>query len=196
LLGPDASPVGKPPRGRDPVMLDIRMLRHDPGGAVAALERRGEGGAAGAVVAVAERDRERREALGRVNDLKALRNRVSKEIGEAKRRGGDAAAEIARMREVGAEIAQLDEVVSNADAWIAGQLALIPNLPDARVPAGGEEANRIVRTWGRRPSSASSRAPTGNWASLWTSSTWRPGRRCRVRASSCSRAGGRRCSGG
>ena len=127
------------------------MLRHDPDGAVAALERRGEGGAAGAVVAVAERDRERREALGRVNDLKALRNRVSKEIGEAKRRGGDAAAEIGRMREVGTEIAQLDAVVAASDAWIAGQLALIPNLPDARVPAGGEEANRIVRTWGTAP---------------------------------------------
>ena len=132
-------------------MLDIRTLRHDPDGTVAALERRGDGGAAGAVVAVAERDRERREALGRVNDLKALRNRVSKEIGEAKRRGGDAAAEIARMRGVGTEIAQLDAVVADADAWIAGQLALVPNLPDARVPAGGEEANRIVRTWGTPP---------------------------------------------
>ena len=132
-------------------MLDIRNLRHDPAGAVAALERRGLDGAAESVMAVAARDRERREALGRVNGLKAVRNRVSKAIGEARRRGGDAAAEIARMREVGTEIAKLDAAVAAADAWIAQQLAFIPNLPDPRVPTGGEEANRIVRSWGMPP---------------------------------------------
>ena len=133
-------------------MLDIRTLRRDPVGAVAALERRGLEGAAETVTAVVARDRERRDALGRVNDLRALRNRVSREIGEAKRGGGDAAAEIARMREVGAEIAELDAVVAAADDWIARQLALIPNRPDSRVPEGGEAANRIVRTWGEPPS--------------------------------------------
>ena len=102
-------------------------------------------------MAVAERDRERREALGRVNDLKALRNRVSREIGETRRRGGDAAAEIARMGEVGTEIGELDGVVAAADAWIAERLAVIPNLPDSRVPAGGEGRNRIVRSRGAPP---------------------------------------------
>ena len=137
------------------------MLRHDPAGVAAALEPRGLGGAAETVMAVAERDRRRREALGRANHLKALRNRVSKEIGEARRRGGDAAAEIARMREVGTEIAELDAVVAAADAWIAEQLAFIPNLPDLRVPAGGEEANRIVRSWGTPP--AFSFEPRPHW---------------------------------
>ena len=132
-------------------MLDIKVLRRDPAGAGAALERRGVEGVGGLVKAVAERDRTRREALGRVNDLKALRNRVSKRIGEAKRKGGDARAEIARMREVGAEIAELDVQVASADAWIAEQLAGIPNLPDERVPTGGEQANRIVRSWGTPP---------------------------------------------
>ena len=127
------------------------MLRRDPAGVAAALERRGLAGAAEAVEAVADRDRERREALGRVNDLKALRNRVSREIGEARRRGGDAAAAIARMREVGTEIGELDAVVAAADAWITERLAFIPNLPSTRVPAGGEGENRIVRSWGAPP---------------------------------------------
>ena len=132
-------------------MLDIKVLRRDPAGVAGALERRGLEGVAGLVMAVAERDRIRREALGRVNDLKALRNRVSKRIGEAKRKGGDAQAEIARMREVGAGISELDARVASADAWIAEQLAGIPNLPDERVPTGGEQANRIVRSWGTPP---------------------------------------------
>lgn len=132
-------------------MLDIRVLRRDPAGVGAALARRGLDGAAEVVAAVAQRDRARREALGEANELKAIRNRVSKRIGEAKRGGGDARAEIARMREVGAEIAELDARVAAADAWIADQLAGIPNLPDERVPAGDERANEIVRTWGAPP---------------------------------------------
>ena len=132
-------------------MLDIGILRRDPAGAAVALERRGLDGASATVMAIAERDRERRAALGRGNELRALRNRVSREIGEAKRRGGDAAAEIARMREVGGEIAELDAEVAAADAWIARQLAVIPNLPGPEVPAGGEESNVIVRSRGTVP---------------------------------------------
>ena len=142
-------------------MLDIKVLRRDPARVGAALERRGSEGIAELVMSVAERDRVRREALGRVNDLKALRNRVSKQIGEARRAGGDAAAEIARMREVGAEIAELDAIVAAADAWIAEQLAVIPNLPEERVPTGGEEANEIVRTRGTPP--AFGFAPRPHW---------------------------------
>ncbi|MDE2974491.1 MAG: serine--tRNA ligase [Gemmatimonadota bacterium] len=132
-------------------MLDIGILRRDPAGAAAALERRGLDGASATVAAIVERDRERRAALGRANELRALRNRVSREIGEAKRRGGDAAAEVARMREVGGEIAELDAVVAAADAWIARKLAVVPNLPGPGVPGGGEESNVIVRSRGTAP---------------------------------------------
>lgn len=129
-------------------MLDIRRLRRDPEGVTTALARRGLADASESVEALLERDRARREALGEVNDLKSLRNRVSKRIGEARREGRDASDEIARMREVGARIGELDAVVAEADDWIADALAVIPNLPDARVPEGGVECNRIVRSWG------------------------------------------------
>ncbi|MDE2804512.1 MAG: serine--tRNA ligase [Gemmatimonadota bacterium] len=129
-------------------MLDIRRLRRDPEGVTTALARRGLADASESVDVLLERDRARREALGEVNDLKSLRNRVSKRIGEARREGRDASDEIARMREVGARIGELDAVVAEADDWIADALAVIPNLPDARVPEGGVECNRIVRSWG------------------------------------------------
>ena len=64
------------------------------------------------------------------------------------RGGGDAAAEVARMREVGASIGELDSAVASADAWIAETLSVIPNLPDPRVPEGGVGANKVVRSWG------------------------------------------------
>ncbi len=129
-------------------MIDVARARRDPEGVARALARRGLADAAAQVDAIVERDRERRRALGRVNDLKALRNRVSREVGEAKRRGEDAADRIARMRAVGRDVAELDAVVAECDAWIERTLARLPNLPDSRVPSGDAAANRIVREWG------------------------------------------------
>ena len=129
-------------------MLDIKALRHDPEGVGAALTRRGLADAGSLVAAVVDRDRSRREALQEVNDLKALRNRVSREIGAARRRGESAHAEIARMREVGESIARLDAAVAEADEWIASTLLGVPNAPDPRVPAGGVDENVVVRSWG------------------------------------------------
>ena len=142
-------------------MLDIGLVRRDPERVIAGLDRRGIEDGRATVAAVAERDRTRREALKRVNDLKALRNKTSKEIGAVRRQGGDASGQIAAMREVGNEIAGLDAVVAEADCWLAETLATIPNLPDDRVPAGGVEANRIVRQWGSPPDH--SFAPRPHW---------------------------------
>ena len=129
-------------------MLDIKQLRRDPEGVSSALARRGMDDASDSVAALLERDRARRDALREGNGLKSLRNRVSRRIGELRRGGGDASDEIARMREVGARIGELDTAVAEADAWISDALAVMPNVPDARVPEGGVECNRIVRTWG------------------------------------------------
>lgn len=129
-------------------MLDIKELRHDPEGVAAALEPRGLANASDLIAAIIDRDRSRRRTLARVNDLKALRNRVSREIGAAKRRGESAAAEIAKMREVGDSIAGLDATVAEANDWIAGTLLGIPNTPDPRVPPGDVDQNVVVRSWG------------------------------------------------
>lgn len=132
-------------------MIDIGLVRRDPERVIAGLERRGLENARATIDAVAERDRTRRDALARVNELKALRNRASKEIGAVRREGGDASAQIEVMREVGGEIAGLDAVVAEADRRLAEALATIPNLPDDSVPEGGVQANRVVRQWGSPP---------------------------------------------
>lgn len=129
-------------------MLDIKAFRHDSEGLAATLAKRGLTDAAVLVDAVRKRDRRRRSALARGNELKRVRNRVSREIGEARRQGRTAAEQIAVMREVRETIAELDATVAEADAWIAETLASIPNLPDPRVPEGGVEANQVVREWG------------------------------------------------
>jgi seryl-tRNA synthetase len=124
-------------------MLDIRRLRLETDAVRAALAKR-DGALSAAIDRVLERDAARREALTRVNDLKARRNEASKRVGELKRAGENADGLIASTKELGAEIARLDDVARVADEEIADLLLLIPNPPLEGVPVGGEEANEVL----------------------------------------------------
>lgn len=128
-------------------MLDIRALRAEPEAVKRALARRGRdfGAVVDEVLAV---DEERRAAIAEADELKATRNEVSKAIGQRKRAGEDAAPMIERMREVGERIGALDAAVGRADERIAELLLDTPNLPLDEIPDGGEDANRIEKTWG------------------------------------------------
>ena len=96
-------------------------------------------------------DGRRRLALSEVNDLKAQRNEVSKEVGRIKRDGGEADQMIVEMREVGARISEIDEEVARAEERIRELMLLTPNLPLDEVPSGGVEQNEIVRVVGSPP---------------------------------------------
>jgi seryl-tRNA synthetase len=128
-------------------MLDIRRLRAEPDEVKAALAKR-DPSLIAAIDRILSLDEERREGLGVVNDLKAERNAASKKVGELKRAGGDADELIARTRGLGDRIADLDESVRAVDAEIRESLLATPNTPFEGVPAGGEENNQILSTWG------------------------------------------------
>ena len=127
-------------------MLDIRQIRENPEAVERGLADRG---GAGLIRPVLAKDAERRRLVRESEDLKALRNKVSEAIGQAKRRGEDAAAEQARMREVGDRIKALETELKAADAEIERLLLQIPNLPDPSVPPGQtEDKNVEVRRCG------------------------------------------------
>src|SRR6266851_1561405 len=82
-------------------------------------------------------------------ELKALRNKASEAIGQAKRRGEDASAEQARMREVSERIKDLDAQLKVVDEAIEELLVQVPNLPHPSVPPGTSDADNVeVRKWG------------------------------------------------
>ncbi len=129
-------------------MLDIRRFRHDSEELKRELSRRGDEALGGFVDRVRALDEERRDAIGEANELKARRNEVSKRIGELKRAGEPADELIASMREVGERISALDDTVREREEAIAEIVLQVPNLPLPEVPEGGEDANRVVSTWG------------------------------------------------
>ncbi|MDM7925129.1 MAG: serine--tRNA ligase [bacterium] len=96
-------------------------------------------------------DRERREAIQKADQLKAERNRASEEIARMKKEKQDASGRIAAMKAVGDEIKGLDERIRAIEASMRELLIHIPNIPHASCPAGGPEANRVVKEWGTIP---------------------------------------------
>jgi len=126
-------------------MLDMDLIRKNPDEVKAALSRRG---IEAPIDRMLELDVERRALLTEVEDLKAQRNRASKEIGRTK---DDKARQpmIDAMRDLGESIDALDARLRGVDQSLNDLAIEIPNLPDASVPDGPDEsANVVVRTIG------------------------------------------------
>ena len=109
-------------------MLDVRQIRADPEGTKQALARRGEE-AVRDVDEFLALDAGRRELLTRVEQARADRNAAAKAIAEAKQRGEDAAAEIARQAELKEQQAADEAALAEADAAVGERHAPHPEHP-------------------------------------------------------------------
>jgi seryl-tRNA synthetase len=93
-------------------------------------------------------DKSRRETIQAVEERKAARNSVSQQVGQRKR-AGEAADDLQRQsRALGDEIARLDSELAETEAELSAILLELPNVTLDQVPAGGEEKNSVVRSWG------------------------------------------------
>lgn len=131
-------------------MLDLKLIRSDPERVKRALARRG---AAEEVDALLAMDSRRRELLPEIEGAQAERKTLSKQIGEAKQRGEDAAEQMAVVQGLKERIeagkAELEEVEADLDLVAAA----LPNLPDPDAPDGMTEEDAVVlRVVGERPS--------------------------------------------
>ena len=128
-------------------MLARELLRSAPERVQRARADRGQ--SAAAFDSWQALDRERRETLVRLEELKRRRNEASQAIGRLKAKGGDAAAEIAAVGTLKGEIESLDGQVVAVDGKLAAIELNLPNLPHDSVPRGADEsANRVERVVG------------------------------------------------
>jgi len=128
-------------------MLDLKFVRENLELVKAKIAQRG---AAPDFDAFAGLEGRRREILVRVEELRALRNKVSGEIPRLKKEGRDVAAEMARMKAVGEEIKGLEADLAETERNLDGFLLNVPNLPDDSVPVGASaDENVEVRRWGQ-----------------------------------------------
>ena len=94
-------------------------------------------------------DKERRERLRVLEDLRHRRNLVNDEIALKKKKGEDASAIIAEMKDVSSRIKDIEKQLPEFEDTIQEMLMVIPNVPHESVPLGKDESdNPVVREWG------------------------------------------------
>ncbi len=129
-------------------MLSLEQIRNDTDTVRAALIRRAED--EDCLDEILALDAQRRSAITDGDELRARRNAVSREIGQARSQGGQPdESVVAEMRDVGRRISELEDLVRDLDSRINDAMLALPNLPHASTPEGHDEtANVVLRHWG------------------------------------------------
>jgi seryl-tRNA synthetase len=122
-------------------MLDLKLIRSDPERVKAALARRG---AAERVDELLALDARRRELLPTIEAAQAERKTLSKQIGEAKQKGGDAGAEVEAVQGLKEKIEAGKAELEKVEADLERVAAALPNLPDPDAPEGASEEDAVV----------------------------------------------------
>jgi seryl-tRNA synthetase len=127
-------------------MLDPKWIRENPEEVRDLLEKRKHNFDLSCLLEI---EAERREILGRAEELKSVRNEGSRKIGEIKRTGGDSSELMEEMRVAGERIKELDSRLSEIEEKVRSLLLLMPNRLHESVPVGHDENDNIeVRRWG------------------------------------------------
>ena len=127
-------------------MLDLKFIRQNPEKVIAGVAAKRVQVDIPALLAL---DGQRRELLASSESLKAERNRANLAIGAAKKGGKPDAGIIERMKEISAEIKDLDNRLAGLETELQRRLLTVPNLPHESVPVGrSEQDNRELKRWG------------------------------------------------
>jgi seryl-tRNA synthetase len=128
-------------------LIDVKLLRTDPGLVRASMERRG---AKVDLDHLIELDNRYRALLQEVEAARAEQNAAGKRIAEAQ--GAEKAQAIAEMKRLADGLKQLEAELAEVRSELDHALADVPNLVHPDAPDGfGDESNRLVRTVGSPP---------------------------------------------
>ena len=128
-------------------MIDIQLLRKSPDEVAKRLASRGAD--AFDLQKFLELEAKRKDAQTIAEQALASRNKLAKEIGQAKAKGGDAKDLLAQADRLKSIAEAADTVSQKAQADLTEFLGRIPNIPHESVPVGASaEDNREERRWG------------------------------------------------
>ena len=131
-------------------MIDIQLLRKDPQGVANRLAARGPGAFDAARFEALEAKRKDVQTVS--EQAQAARNRVAKEIGQVKAKGGDARELLEKGNHLKATVEACEVELQKVQGELQDFLERIPNVPHESVPLGASaEDNREERRWGEPP---------------------------------------------
>jgi seryl-tRNA synthetase len=126
-------------------VIDVRLLRSDPGGVRAALARRGKPAVLEQLADAERLDGRLRDITAERDALRARVNELSKQVG-ALRKAGDTAADAiqAESRKLGDRERALDADAETLSSELRLLLLTIPNLPHPDAPDGVDDRDNPV----------------------------------------------------
>jgi seryl-tRNA synthetase len=128
-------------------VIDPKLLRNDLPGVAASLARRGF---VLDVQAFAALEEQRKAAQIESDRLRAERNANAKAVGFAKSKGQDVAGLLAAGESLGAGLQNTEQRLEVIQAQLTELQMGLPNILDASVPDGRDEAANVeVRRWGQ-----------------------------------------------
>ena len=123
-------------------MLSIEHIREHPNEVREALKTRGEDDS---ITEILELDTAIRSAITERDHLNAERNRVSKELGQARSQGQGVSEEArVHMREIGNQADALNEKTKELGTRMSELMLTIPNLPQGDVPLGESDSDSVI----------------------------------------------------
>ncbi len=126
-------------------MLDIKEIRENHEEIIKRLNTRGDDYSY--VSNIVKYDKQKRDIIQDVENLKSFRNETSKKIGALKRDGQDAIGLMKEVSDANNKISVLDNALNEIEKKINKLLFVLPNVPRETIPIGVDEANnRLVRT--------------------------------------------------
>jgi seryl-tRNA synthetase len=130
-------------------MHELRQIRAMPEAFDRGLARRGLTAMSAAIL---DLDRRRRAAQTALQEMLRRRNEASKQIGQARRAGGDAADLVAEVQALKDRIGIEEDQGKALEAELDSILADLPNLPAEDVPDGTDENDNLeIRQHGAKP---------------------------------------------
>jgi seryl-tRNA synthetase len=133
-------------------MLDIKLIRENPDLVRTNLTKRGDPQVVKMLDDLINCDREWRQSLTKLNDLRHERRQITADIAIAKKKGKDASERISEAKNVDVEITKLEKQVDAFEQQVHDYLMRLPNLLHETVPIGKDEKdNAEVKKWGNPP---------------------------------------------
>jgi len=126
-------------------MIDIKFLRENPDAVKENIRKKFQDEKIELVDEVIKLDEERRATQQEADDLKALRNKISKEIGTLMQQGRKEEAE-EKKKEVALDaekLAALDEKQKELEEKTTKIMMVIPNIIDPTVPIGKDDSENV-----------------------------------------------------
>ncbi len=126
-------------------MLDIRFVRENPEVVKQNIRNKFQDAKLPLVDEVIELDRENRAAKAEADNLRAARNKLSKEIGQlmAQKKKEEAEAVKAQVTANSARLAELEAKESELEEKILKIMMTIPNIIDPSVPIGKDDSENV-----------------------------------------------------